>query len=269
MRRSGEQSWCSNSENAARVAPEKRRIPTCLPRSFHIRDATREVAVDKRKGKTPRTPIERRGAENWFPGSGSQSEVPLGFSRKQALPASAPFSAYPSGEIRAEIERQEKKLQEFEMEFPRALTCTLGELSPVEEQVAKEMEAHQATLELLKLELTSRSESPATPGLIPKKDSIPKEDEEFKHSDDFRSIRWQGISYSLTPGQAQIVQILHEGCMAGTPELPNAYILEKLEATTSRLRDSFKRTDLWGDGKLIIPCKRRGMYRLNLPDPAR
>jgi hypothetical protein len=68
--------------------------------------------------------------------------------------------------------------------------------------------------------------------------------------------------------QAQIVQMLHEAYLAGTPELSNEYILEKLEATTSRLRDSFRGTGtrLWGENKLIIPGKKKGLYRLNLLD---
>lgn len=226
--------------------------------------------MSKLQRKTPRTPEkERQVVDNWFPGSGLSSDIPLGFTPKHTLPMEAYFSAFPSEEIRAEIERQEKKLEDFGKAFPRILTCTLGELSPVEEQVAKKMEVHQTTLELLKSELASRFEGPSTPAIPPKSDAMPKADEPFKHSVDYRSIRWKGEDYSLTPRQAQIVQMLHEAHLDGTPGLSNAYILEGLEATTSRLRDSFRRSDLWGEGKLIIPGRNRGLYRLNLPDAAR
>jgi hypothetical protein len=225
--------------------------------------------VGKRQRKAPPTPEEKLDAENWFPGSGLSSEVPLGFSVERALPTQTDFRAVPTDMIRAEMEYQERALADYARDFPRVVTGTIGELSPVEKQVLKKMEAHHTNLELLKLELASRNEIPATPIILPKSDAMPGDHEEFNHSADYRSIRWQGSSYLLTPRQAQIVQILHEAYIAGTPELSNACILEKLEATTSRLRDSFKGTDLWGTGKMIIPCERRGMYRLNLPDPAR
>ncbi|MGA7637525.1 MAG: hypothetical protein WCB00_11385 [Candidatus Acidiferrales bacterium] len=225
--------------------------------------------MSKRQRKNLRTPEEKQGADNWFPGSGLSSEVPLGFNPKHGLRTDANFSAVPSDEIRAEIERQEKKLEDFGKAFPRVLTCTLGELSPVEEEVAKKMEAHQTALELLKSELASRFEVPSTPEVSPKSGAMPRDDEKFEHSGDYRSIWWNGKDHSLTYRQALVVQLLYEAYLAGTPGLSGAYILEKLEATTSRLRDSFRRSDLWGKGKLIIPGTKRGLYCLNLPDPAR
>jgi hypothetical protein len=96
---------------------------------------------------------------------------------------------------------------------------------------------------LLKSELASRFEGPSTPAVPPKSDAMLKADEQFIHSVDYRSIQWNGKGHSLTPRQAQIVQMLHEAHLAGTPGLSGAYILEKLEATTSRLRDSFRRSD--------------------------
>ena len=222
-----------------------------------------------RRRKTSRTPEEKRGADYWFPGSGLSSEVPLGFNPKHGLPTEANLSAVPSDEIRAEIERQEKKLEDFGRAFPRVLTRTLGELSPVEEQAAKKMEVHRTTLELLKLELASRFEGPSTPAIPQKSDAMPKADEPFTASVDYRSIRWRGKSHSLTTRQAQVVQMLHEAHLAGIPELSGVQILERVGAPNSRLRDSFKASDLWGTGKLIIQGSRRGLYRLNLPEPPR
>jgi hypothetical protein len=196
-------------------------------------------------------------------------DVPLSFSSRHAPPTETGFGHVPSDVSREEMARQQKKVAAFEKNFPRVVTGTLGELTPVEEAAATQMEAHQRTLELLTLELALRGENPSPSEVLPKTDTIPEDDEEFKHSDDFRSIRWMGKEYSLTPQQAQIVQVMYEALVGGTPEISNVHILDRLGNPTSRLRDSFRRTDLWGDGKLIIPGKKRGLYRLNLHHPVR
>ena len=90
--------------------------------------------------------------------------------------------------------------------------------------------------------------------------------DEFSHSPDYCSIRFRAKPYTLTTRQAQVVKMLHEGHKQSTPELSTRHILEKLESETSRLRDTFKNSDLWGNGKLIVQGKRRGSVRLNLPD---
>jgi len=87
----------------------------------------------------------------------------------------------------------------------------------------------------------------------------------FTHSEDYRSVTLQGKPYTLTTSQAAIVQMLHEELQHGTPELGQAYILERLGTPNSRLRDTFKGPELWG--KLIVRGKKRGTYRLNLAEP--
>lgn len=86
--------------------------------------------------------------------------------------------------------------------------------------------------------------------------------QEFGHSADFRSIRFRRTSHSLTPRQAQVVQLLFEAYRQGTPELSVAYILESLGTQNSRLQDTFRNSPLWRT--LIVPGKRKGTYRLDL-----
>ncbi len=81
--------------------------------------------------------------------------------------------------------------------------------------------------------------------------------------DEYRSIRWNNKEYPLTRNQSLIVKTLHEAHERGTPLLPKAALLRAIEAETSRLRDSFKNSPLWGT--LIVPVRKpRGTYKLNL-----
>src|SRR5262249_52955083 len=85
------------------------------------------------------------------------------------------------------------------------------------------------------------------------------------HSDDYRTIRFNGTSYNLTTRQAQVVQILHDAYKNRTPGLGHANILERLGTSKSRLRDTFRKTGLWGT-LIVKEPRRRGLIRLALPD---
>jgi len=85
---------------------------------------------------------------------------------------------------------------------------------------------------------------------------------DFQHSDDYRSVVFEGERHTLTSQQAQIVEMLHNAHSSGTPDLGKDYILEKLGTPASRLRDTFKRSKLWGT--LIVVGAKRGTCRLNL-----
>ena len=86
---------------------------------------------------------------------------------------------------------------------------------------------------------------------------------DFRHSPDYRSVECEGKLYTFTSFQAQVVQILHEQYLNETPEVGKDYILEELGTPSQRLRDIFQYCPDWRE--LIVPGKKKGTYRLNLP----
>jgi len=85
---------------------------------------------------------------------------------------------------------------------------------------------------------------------------------EFTPSDDFRSVNKDGVEYSLTPKQAQVIKMLFKAQQKGTPELGIGYIIEEVSPGTSktRLRDIFKQDPK--TYKALIEKGRRGTVRL-------
>jgi hypothetical protein len=96
-----------------------------------------------------------------------------------------------------------------------------------------------------------------------KPENAPREPAPFTHSLDYRSVSLRGKTHSLTPRQAQLIQILHEAHESGNPEVSHAFILEKMETNNSRWQDTFKSNR---DAKkaLIRIGATRGTLRLNL-----
>jgi hypothetical protein len=88
---------------------------------------------------------------------------------------------------------------------------------------------------------------------------------EFTHASDYRTITWQGKEYHLTRNQSLVVESLHDAYGSGHPEVGKDLLLQKVDSKNMRLRDTFKRSPLWGKGKLIVPGEKKGTYRLNLP----
>jgi len=86
---------------------------------------------------------------------------------------------------------------------------------------------------------------------------------EFKHSPDYTSVSIGGQRFTLTPRQAQVIQILHEAHRAGLLDVSSQYILERLGTRSSRLRDTF-RSNLEAYRSLIAPGDRNGTYRLKM-----
>jgi len=82
----------------------------------------------------------------------------------------------------------------------------------------------------------------------------------FSHSDDYISIVFHKKQYVLTPLQAKVVEILHQNYERGTPDVQHAYVLEKIDYAGKRLRDIFKKSELWGT---LIVSVRKGVCRLN------
>jgi hypothetical protein len=90
-----------------------------------------------------------------------------------------------------------------------------------------------------------------------------KEESAFIASEDYCSIKYKGVSYTLTRNQSTIIRLLHEAYLKGTSSLSKLALLSAIEAETSRVRDSFKSSELWST--LIVANRSpRGTYRLNL-----
>jgi hypothetical protein len=90
-----------------------------------------------------------------------------------------------------------------------------------------------------------------------------KEEPIFIPSEDYRSIKYKGILHRVTRNQATIVKLLHKAHINGTPALGKEVLLAAIEAETSRVRDSFKGSRLWGT--LVVTNRSpRGTYQLNL-----
>jgi hypothetical protein len=63
---------------------------------------------------------------------------------------------------------------------------------------------------------------------------------EFEHADDYRWIIFRNKKYDLTPNQASIIQLLDEERIKGNLFLSKARLCERIGASTSDPRDSFR-----------------------------
>jgi hypothetical protein len=86
---------------------------------------------------------------------------------------------------------------------------------------------------------------------------------EFSAGSDYRTVRFRGEEHHLTQNQSVIIKMLHEAYLHGTRAVGKLTLLKAIEAETSRVRDSFKRSPLWGT-LILSNRKPRGTYQLNL-----
>jgi hypothetical protein len=87
-----------------------------------------------------------------------------------------------------------------------------------------------------------------------------KEHEPYWHSEDFRSVRWNGEVYDFSTSQAIVMEKLWEAWEDGTPAVAQETLLEAAESEGNQLRDLFKRHPAWG--KVIVQGPTRGTYQL-------
>ena len=69
--------------------------------------------------------------------------------------------------------------------------------------------------------------------------------------------------FRFAPRQAEVIEILHEAWVNGTPEIGQAYVLTRIGSPIGRMRDLFKGHHAWG--ALIVPGIGKGTFRLNIP----
>jgi hypothetical protein len=88
----------------------------------------------------------------------------------------------------------------------------------------------------------------------------------LSHSEGYASVTMpNGKQFTLTGNQARVIEVLDKAWLSGNPDVNKSKILDILERETSRPQDIFKSTP--GAWKALIKSTRRGVYRLNLPDP--
>jgi hypothetical protein len=120
-----------------------------------------------------------------------------------------------------------------------------------------------AAVKQLKSALALRNALPRNTEVGSKPKDALQETGPFTHSPDYRSVTIRGKTHSLTPRQAQVIQILHEAHESGNPEVSHDFILEKMETNNSRWQDTFKSNRI-ARNALIRVGKTRGTLRLNL-----
>lgn len=80
----------------------------------------------------------------------------------------------------------------------------------------------------------------------------------------YRTVVWRGETYSFGPGQAGAVERLWKAWEAGTPDVPDAELLEAAESVGQRLRDVFKNSGAWDT--IIVQGAGKGLRRLAFDD---
>jgi hypothetical protein len=91
----------------------------------------------------------------------------------------------------------------------------------------------------------------------------------FTHSENYRNVSIRGEKYVLTPRQAEMIKILDEAYLSGSPDASIKEIMRELSgehrAETSRWQDTWQaKTDEKTQKVLIRSGKRKGTLRLNI-----
>jgi hypothetical protein len=89
--------------------------------------------------------------------------------------------------------------------------------------------------------------------------------EDAAHSDDFRSVRWYGKTYSFTAKQAPAVMLLWENWAKGTPDVGDETLLLAVDhdAPPAKLSYLFRRHPAWTT--VIVAGGTKGTHRLAEP----
>lgn len=80
-----------------------------------------------------------------------------------------------------------------------------------------------------------------------------------RHSPDYRSVRWFGVTHSFSPSQAVIVRCLWEAWRNGTPSMGAASLIEAADMVSDRVADLFRGHEAWGN---MVQSDGKGRYWL-------
>jgi hypothetical protein len=86
-----------------------------------------------------------------------------------------------------------------------------------------------------------------------------------RHSPDFATVNWFGVTEHFTPSQAAVVRLLWDAWENGTPAVRQAWLLEQAGSDSSKLSDVFKDNPSWG--RTVVPGRQRGTFQLAAPPP--
>ena len=186
-----------------------------------------------------------------------------------------------------QLRRQLRPLLEFRKRmrrrYPSVSELWTRSANPAERQAADSIEQAEQLIRDIEKELLTRKKISGA-GSRSETDAVrePKEDEAptegriartelscgakkpiFSASEDYRSVTYKGDSHILTQNQSIMVRLLHRAHLAGHPDVGKDRLLLAIESETSEVRSSFKNSPLWNS---LIVRKRRGTYRLDLPD---
>lgn len=81
----------------------------------------------------------------------------------------------------------------------------------------------------------------------------------FSHSEDYRDVSINGLSFTLGPIQAQVVRLLHKHPIDKNGWCFGKVLLQKAGSSSVRMADVFKSQPHW---RKLIESDRRGNYRL-------
>ena len=89
-------------------------------------------------------------------------------------------------------------------------------------------------------------------------------EETFRHTPDYISVNLRGQQFTLSPRQAEVVQLLHEAYKNGTPDLHHEHIKARLAmGKSAQVRGRFREDpDTWKC--LIATGRKKGTLRLNI-----
>lgn len=85
---------------------------------------------------------------------------------------------------------------------------------------------------------------------------------EEQHSDDFRSLRWDGELYTFTANQAPVIRLLYDHYQRGVPDVGDETLLAAVdpESPPARLATLFRGHVAWT--RIVVPGKTKGTHRL-------
>jgi hypothetical protein len=119
---------------------------------------------------------------------------------------------------------------------------------------------HEVSAVLLKIKGMKRLVRLPLPRVVDEPVRLPR------HSPDFRSVNWFGVSYAFTPLQAACVRVLWEAWENGTPEVSGERLLESSDTDrdTKRIDTVFQNHPAWKT--VIVSGTTKGSYRLCAPE---